>query len=295
MMKTFPQRILHVLFYHFKSISLLLAWLLFSVVSAEAQQGITVKGVVISQTDQAPLSGVAVKEKGTTNGISTDDKGQFVLSNVKPNATLTFSFVGYVTQERVAQAQEAIRVELVADMANLDEVVVVGYGTVRKRDLTGAVSQVNTQKLENEVPAQLTDVLRGNAAGVNVGFSARAKGGGSLQIRGRTSLNAGTSPLIVMDGAIYYGAWEDINPNDIETVDVLKDASSAAVFGAKSATGVIIVTTKKGKEGKPLINISSNVGLATMAVNQKVFDASSFTTWRSDYFRTSNPKAEPYR
>ncbi|MDX3917104.1 MAG: SusC/RagA family TonB-linked outer membrane protein [Pseudosphingobacterium sp.] len=295
MMKTFPQRILHVLFYHFKSISLLLAWLLLSVAPAEAQQGITVKGVVISQTDQAPLSGVAVKEKGTTNGISTDDKGQFVLSNVKPNATLTFSFVGYVTQERVAQAQEAIRVELVADMANLDEVVVVGYGTVRKRDLTGAVSQVNTQKLENEVPAQLTDVLRGNAAGVNVGFSARAKGGGSLQIRGRTSLNAGTSPLIVMDGAIYYGAWEDINPNDIETVDVLKDASSAAVFGAKSATGVIIVTTKKGKEGKPLINISSNVGLATMAVNQKVFDASSFTTWRSDYFRTSNPKAEPYR
>src|SRR5690606_8778912 len=95
--------------------------------------------------------------------------------------------------------------------------------------------------------------------------------------------------------AIFYGAWEDINPSDIESVDVLKDASSAAVFGAKSATGVIIVTTKKGKEGKPSINISSTVGLATMAVNQPVFDASNFTTWRSDYFRTSKVNAQPYQ
>lgn len=295
MMKTFPQRILHVLFYHFKSISLLLAWLLLSVAPAEAQQGITVKGVVISQTDQAPLSGVAVKEKGTTNGISTDDKGQFVLSNVKPNATLTFSFVGYVTQERVAQAQEAIRVELVADMANLDEVVVVGYGTTRKRDLTGAVSQVSSEKIQNEAPGQLSDVLRGNAAGVNVGYNRSAKGGGSLQIRGRTSLTASTSPLIVLDGAIYYGAWEDINPNDIETVDVLKDASAAAVFGAKSASGVIIVTTKKGKEGKPLINYNMNIGLATMAINQPVHDAESFIPWRQDVFRSIQPNAQPYQ
>ncbi|MGK9117806.1 SusC/RagA family TonB-linked outer membrane protein [Olivibacter jilunii] len=295
MMKTFPQRILHVLFYHFKSISLLLAWLLFSVASAEAQQGITVKGVVISQTDQAPLSGVAVKEKGTTNGISTDDKGQFVLSNVKPNATLTFSFVGYVTQERVAQSQGTIRVELAADMANLEEVVVVGYGTTRKRDLTGAVSQVNAEKIQNEAPGQLSDVLRGNVAGVNVGYNRSAKGGGSLQVRGRTSFNASTSPLIVLDGAIYYGAWEDINPNDIETVDVLKDASSAAVFGAKSATGVVIVTTKKGKDGKPVINYNANIGLATMAVNERVHDANTFTSWRTDVFKSINPNAQAYR
>ncbi|MGH2624524.1 MAG: TonB-dependent receptor plug domain-containing protein, partial [Sphingobacterium sp.] len=241
------------------------------------------------------LSGVAVKEKGTTNGVSTNDKGHFVLRNVKPNATLTFSFIGFSTQEKAAQAQSPLNVVLIADIANLDEVVVVGYGTTRKRDLTGAVSQVNAEKIQNEAPGQLSDVLRGNVAGVNVGYNRSAKGGGSLQVRGRTSFNASTSPLIVLDGAIYYGAWEDINPNDIETVDVLKDASSAAVFGAKSATGVVIVTTKKGKDGKPVINYNANIGLATMAVNERVHDASTFTSWRTDVFKSINPTAQAYR
>jgi len=265
------------------------------VIAQTQQQGITIRGKVIAQEDESPLPGVAVKEKGTKNGMSTNERGEFELRHVQPNATLVFSFIGYETQEIAASTTQPLQIRMVADVANLEEVVVVGYGTMRKRDLTGAVSSVNAQKLENETPTQLTDVLRGNAAGVNVGFSARAKGGGSLQIRGRTSFNAGTSPLIVLDGAIFYGAWEDINPSDIESVDVLKDASSAAVFGAKSATGVIIVTTKKGKEGKPSINISSTVGLATMAVNQPVFDASNFTTWRSDYFRTSKVNAQPYQ
>lgn len=260
-----------------------------------AQQTITVSGTVVSQGTNTPLAGVAVKEKGTTNGVSTDDKGHFVLRNVKANAILTFSYIGFSTQEKVAQAQTPLNIILIEDIANLDEVVVVGYGTTRKRDLTGAVSQVNAEKIQNEAPGQLSDVLRGNVAGVNVGYNRSAKGGGSLQVRGRTSFNASTSPLIVLDGAIYYGAWEDINPNDIETVDVLKDASSAAVFGAKSATGVVIVTTKKGKDGKPVINYNANIGLATMALNERVHDASTFTSWRTDVFKSINPTAQAYR
>lgn len=291
-MKTFLRNVLCT-FYFFRWQAVVL--LVFFPVFMYAQQTITVKGTVVSQGDNAPLSGVAVKEKGTNNGISTDDKGNFELRNVKPNAILTFSFVGYVMQERTAQAQQAVRVELATDMANLEEVVVVGYGTARKRDLTGAVSQVRSEVIENEAPAQLSDMLRGNVAGLNVGYNRSAKGGGSLQLRGRNSLNASTSPLIVLDGAIYYGAWEDINPNDIETVDVLKDASAAAVFGAKSASGVILVTTKKGKEGKPLINYNMNIGLATMAVNQPVHDAETFVPWRQDVMKSINRNAQPYR
>jgi len=294
MAKTFLHSIFFLSFYWLKRASLVALFMGVGV-NVFAQQGITVKGVVVAQEDGSPLPGVAVKEKGTTNGMSANEKGEFVLSNVKPNATLVFSFVGYAPQEIPASTAQPIQVKLVADVANLEEVVVVGYGTVRKRDLTGAVSSVNTKKLENETPTQVSDVLRGNVAGVNIGFSARAKGGGSLQIRGRTSLNAGTSPLIVLDGAIFYGALEDINPSDIETIDVLKDASSAAVFGAKSASGVILVTTKKGKEGKPQINVNATTGLATMAVNQRVYDAANFTTWRSDYFRTSKVGAKPYQ
>ncbi|MFC6103113.1 SusC/RagA family TonB-linked outer membrane protein [Olivibacter domesticus] len=292
MMKTFLRNVLCT-FYFFQW--QIVAMLLFFPMAMFAQQTITVSGTVVSQGDNTPLSGVAVKEKGTTNGVSTNDKGHFVLRNVKPNATLTFSFIGFSTQEKAAQAQSPLNIVLIADIANLDEVVVVGYGTTRKRDLTGAVSQVNAEKIQNEAPGQLSDVLRGNVAGVNVGYNRSAKGGGSLQVRGRTSFNASTSPLIVLDGAIYYGAWEDINPNDIETVDVLKDASSAAVFGAKSATGVVIVTTKKGKDGKPVINYNANIGLATMAVNERVHDANTFTSWRTDVFKSINPNAQAYR
>ncbi|SEL81216.1 TonB-linked outer membrane protein, SusC/RagA family [Olivibacter domesticus] len=291
-MKTFLRNVLCT-FYFFQW--QIVAMLLFFPMAMFAQQTITVSGTVVSQGDNTPLSGVAVKEKGTTNGVSTNDKGHFVLRNVKPNATLTFSFIGFSTQEKAAQAQSPLNIVLIADIANLDEVVVVGYGTTRKRDLTGAVSQVNAEKIQNEAPGQLSDVLRGNVAGVNVGYNRSAKGGGSLQVRGRTSFNASTSPLIVLDGAIYYGAWEDINPNDIETVDVLKDASSAAVFGAKSATGVVIVTTKKGKDGKPVINYNANIGLATMAVNERVHDANTFTSWRTDVFKSINPNAQAYR
>lgn len=280
--------------FRFLTVALALLLLMLPFLS-NAQEKITVRGVVTSAENADPLPGVAVIEKGTRNGISTNESGEFILENVSSTGTLMFSIVGYDGVEVAVANQKQVAVELKPNIADLEEVVVIGYGTQRKRDLTGAVSSVRAETVANEAPTQLSDMLRGNVAGMNIGYNREAKGGGSLQVRGRTSLNAGTSPLIVLDGAIYYGAWEDINPNDIESVDVLKDASSAAVFGAKSATGVVIVTTKKGKEGKPLINISSNTGLATMSVNQPVHDASTFVPWRVDVFKGLQPNAQPYR
>ena len=276
---------------------LLLLFVFFSLLSthAKAQNGIQVQGSVREAETNNPLENVTVEIKGTNIGTSTDSEGRYTLEDVAPDAILVFSLIGYPNVEHSVQNQANVDVTMGAVAADLDEVVVVGYGTMRKRDVTGAVSSLNAKKIENEAPTQLTDALRGNVAGLNVGFSSRAKGGGSLQIRGRTSLNAGTSPLIVLDGAIYYGAWEDINPADIETVDVLKDASAAAVFGAKSASGVILVTTKKGTEGKPLINYNTTIGVATMAINQPVHQGQDFVNWRSDVFKSINENAQPFQ
>ena len=148
--------------------------------------------------------------------------------------------------------------------------------------MTGAVSSVKAAQLENENPQNVTDILRGNIPGLNVGLSSSAKGGGDLLVRGKTTLSASTSPLIVLDGVIYSGQLSDINPNDIESVDVLKDASSLAVFGAKAATGVVAITTKKGKSSTPTITVNTNVGLASLARDQKVYDGPGFLRWRSD-------------
>ncbi len=271
------------------------ALLSLSPILLSAQQGISVRGRVSESGTDVSLSDVTVQVKGTTTATSTDGNGLYTLQNVDPNSILIFTSVGYTAVEVAVQNRPTIDVALVLAVSDLDEVVVVGYGTMRKRDLTGAVSSLSAAKIQNEAPTQLTDALRGNIAGLNVGFSARAKGGGSLQVRGRTSFNASTSPLIVLDGAIYYGAWEDINPSDIESVDVLKDASSAAVFGAKAASGVIIVTTKKGKEGKPVINYNTTLGLAAMAVHERPYEGQAFVDWRSDVFKSINANAEPYR
>lgn len=266
-----------------------------SLIQLYAQQNpIPISGKVTDASGEG-LPGVNVIEKGTTNGTTTDVDGKFEFSVSGQSSVLVVSFVGYTSKEITVGSSSTFNVLLDSHTEALEEVVVVGYGTMKKKDMTGAVSQISSAKLQNEAPAQVQDLLRGNAAGLNVGYSASAKGGGSLQIRGRTSFNAGTSPLIVLDGAIYYGQLSDINPNDIETVDILKDASSAAVFGAKAASGVILVTTKKGKVGKPKINYSSTVGLAAMSVNERVHDASTFTSWRSDVFKTTNPNAQPFR
>ncbi|MGV3602019.1 MAG: SusC/RagA family TonB-linked outer membrane protein [Dyadobacter fermentans] len=262
-------------------------------IAAVADKAVT--GKVLDAQDGLPIPGVTVVLKGTTTGTTTDADGAYQISVPGNESVLVFSAVGFLTQEKVVGNASILDIRLASDQKTLDEVVVVGYGTQKKRDLTGAVSQIATAKLENENPNSVQDILRGNVAGLNVGMSPSAKGGGSLLVRGRNSINAATSPLLVLDGAIYYGELSDINPNDIETIDVLKDASSAAVFGSKAASGVILITTKKGKEGKARVNINSNVGIGNVSKNQPVLGPDEFVAWRGEVMKNINASYKPHQ
>lgn len=249
--------------------------------AASAQNNITVQGRVTAPGSTNGLGGVAVIVQGTASGTTTDDKGMYRLTNVSPNAVLVFSFVGHKPQNIPVNNRSSIDVNLELETASsLGEVVVIGYGTAKKKDLTGAVASVSAVRLQKQNPTSVQDVLRSNVPGLSVGITTSAKPGGSLQIRGKNTLTAGSTPLIVLDGAIYNGAMSDINPQDIETIDVLKDASAAAVYGAKAASGVILISTKRGKSGKPVINFNTNIAVATMGVNQPVYQGEDFVNWR---------------
>ena len=165
----------------------------------------------------------------------------------------------------------------------------VGYGTMKKKDLTGAVVSVKSKNMENENPKSVADILRGNVPGLEVGFNVSAKGGGSLEIRGDNGLKTGSSPLIILDGIIYSGDMANINPNDIESIDILKDASSAAIYGARSANGVILVSTKIGTDsGKPVINANVKHSVEPIAQMATVRDHNQFMSWRQDVMKSMN-------
>lgn len=252
----------------------------------------------VTDNKNIPLPGVNVLLKGTNKGTPTNSEGKYMLTDVPEDGVLVFSFLGFVTQEISLRGKgTSINVILIEETTALNEVVVVGYGTQKKRDLTGAVSQVKASELENQHPNSVQDLLRGNVPGLNVAFSATPKGGGNgdLQVRGRASLTAGRTPLLVVDGVIYPGELSDINPNDIETIDVLKDASSAAVYGAKAASGVVLISTKKGKTSKPTITLNSAFGVATREVTEHVYDANGFVNWRTDVLKSINVNAKPYQ
>ncbi len=243
---------------------------------------IDVTGVVTDSKNE-PLSGATVQVRGTKKVVLTDANGQFILKGVEANATLIVSYAGYTAQEvSLKNVDGPVKVSFSEQQNQLGEVVVVGYGTQKKKDLTGAVAQVKATQFENENPRSVQDMLRGNAPGLDVGLNASAKGGGSLLVRGRGSLIASTSPLLVVDGVIYQGSLDDVNPNDIATIDILKDASSAAVFGARSANGVILITTKKGKSGKPTVSVNANYNMNRIAQYPRLLSPEEFTDWRTD-------------
>lgn len=250
----------------------------------------TIHGTVIHQTTKEPVPGISVMLKGTTTGSTTDINGKFSLVVPNTKGTLVFSGVGFDAQEIAIKDQTSFDVKLIASSINLNEVVVIGYGTQTKKDLTGAVAQVKATQLENENPSSVQDVLRGNVPGLNISQvnAAGAKGGGDLLVRGKSSINAGTTPLIVLDGVIYQGQLSDINPNDINTIDVLKDASSAAVFGAKAASGVVLITTKRGNKARPTITFNTNVGFSELAQNEPLYDGPGFVNWRVDVQKSRN-------
>ncbi|MDR0394969.1 MAG: TonB-dependent receptor [Tannerella sp.] len=253
-----------------------------TVQGAYAQDGFIVSGTVVDVTGE-PLAGVNIVQKDDkTSGTITDMDGHYSLKISRSGATLTFSYIGFVSQDVVASGS-SVNVTMREDLQNLEEVVVIGYGTAKKRDLTGAISTVKTENLIAEAPRTVQDLLRANSAGIATTMSTNAKGNASLQIRGKNSLKASTSPLLVVDGVIYEGALEDINPMDIESIDILKDASSAAVYGAKSANGVVVINTRRGKSGKPVINFNANIGFAQAADVPEIYNEVSILDWRRDY------------
>lgn len=229
-------------------------------------QETTVRGKIVS-SDNQPLPGVTIVIKGTSTGTTSDADGNFLLPNINNDAILVFSFVGMQAQEIVVGNQKVINVVLQEETIGLDEVIAIGYGTAKRSDLTGSVSRISSDQIGRLAATQITESLNGTVAGLYSTQGSSAAGGGSLEIRGPSSISAIASPLIVLDGVIYPGSLKDINSNDIESIDVLKDASSAAIFGSRAAAGVIIVTSKKGKSGKPTINFSTQIGLSNPTKN----------------------------
>lgn len=247
-------------------------------------QGIGVEGAVKDVKGES-LIGVSIQEVGTTNGTVTDIDGNYKLFVNSSDAVLRFSYIGFEDMQVNVDNRNKIDIEMIEATSELDEIVVVGYGTMRKSDLTGAVKRVS---MEDNPAANisLTQALAGAAAGVNIlHTSGKAGSDGSLSIRGQNSLSASNTPLIVLDGIIYNGALNEINPGDVESIDILKDASSAAVYGARASNGVIIITTKQGKTDKPTITFNAYYGFQDMTNSpMKVMNAEQFAVRMVDYY-----------
>lgn len=224
------------------------------------QQQITVKGTVSDA--MGPVIGASVIEKGNkANGIITDMNGNFTLT-VKQGATLIVSYIGYKTVEVKVTAGHPLDITLKEDNELLDEVVVVGYGTQKKRDITGAVASVSEDAFADLAVTNISQAIAGRIPGLDITSGGGNPGDmGTITLRGHRSFVASNDPLIILDGTTFYGSLNDINPYDIKSIDVLKDASSTAIYGSKGANGVIIITTKRGEIGKPKFTLESQAGV----------------------------------
>jgi TonB-dependent starch-binding outer membrane protein SusC len=271
--------------------------LLFTVILYSQERTIT--GTVIDKTGLT-VPGVNVIIKNTTIGVITDIEGKFSLKVPDNNTVLVISYIGYITQEIQVGEQTNIKIELKEDVKQLDEVVVVGYGVQKRSDLTGAIASVSGKTLERIPIAGIDQAIQGKAAGVNIiPKSGRPGAGVDISIRGISSIN-GSSPLVVIDGINVgtsdEGAMTKLNPNDIESIDVLKDASSSAIYGASGGNGVILISTKAGKEGKLVTNFNMYGGIETVARkiplmnSQQWFEVYEETNINRDSTRKSVPK-----
>lgn len=270
------------------------AWGLLGAESAYAQSQ-TITGKVTSAEEGESLPGVNVREKGTRRGAVTDLDGNYRI-NVSDDAVLVFSSVGYDSQEVPAGNRSVIDVEMKSDVRQLQEMVVVGYGTVEKSDLTGSVTSLEAESLTPGVNASVEQMLQGRAAGVHISQNSAEPGGAmSIRIRGANSISAGNAPLYVIDGlpvannAVISGTGAgfvgnknprnpltSINPNDIESIEILKDASATAIYGSRGANGVILITTKKGAEGTLKVNFDSYYGMQTVANKLDLLNAQQY-------------------
>ena len=220
------------------------------------QQGKTITGIVTDDSGE-PMPGVNITVKGTTTGMISDADGRFSITVPNNESVLVFSYIGYIGREITVGEQTTIPVTLIEDTAELDEVVVVGYGVVRKRDLTGSVASIKSAEIMKSASNNAMESMQGKVAGLDIVKESGESGTGiKMDLRGNRSINASNDPLILVDG-IEYGSKLDLNASDIESMEVLKDASSTAIYGTRGANGVIIITTKRGKSGKTAINFNA--------------------------------------
>ena len=234
--------------YYFRPLGLLLLLCLIPLCSIA--QNITVKGIVKDNLGESVI-GANVTEKGTTNGMITDLDGNFSLT-VQKNATLVISYIGYVTQEIAIKGNTNLNIILKEDSKALEEVVVIGYGTAKKSDVTGSIASVGGDKLQEMPSTNITYALQNRVAGVDMTQTSSQPGATmQIRIRGTRSLTASNDPLVVLDGIPFMGNLSDINPGDIKSMDILKDASSTAIYGSRGANGVILITTNRGAQGTP--------------------------------------------
>lgn len=267
---------------------------LFSLVTMSGYaQSKTVTGKIIDSTGE-PVIGASVLVKGTTNGVISDIDGNFSIQGVANDAILQISFVGYKAQDIPVAGKTRIDVTLVEDTEMLDEVVVVGYGVQKKSDVTGALASVSSEELNTKPVSNAFEALQGKAAGVDITSSQRPGELGDIRIRGNRSLNASNSPLYVVDGVpLNSGGIETINPRDIESIDILKDASSTAIYGSRGANGVILITTKRGKTGALTLNYSGSVTIENLVDKSPAMSASDYITWRRWAYYNANPSTNP--
>lgn len=237
---------------------------------------IPISGTITSSEDGEGIPGVNIIVKGTAIGTITDVQGEYTLNVPDRNSVLVFSSVGFITEEIEVGSQTTINLAMTPDLQTLSEIVVVGYGVQKKTDLTGAISSIPTKDIQEFPIPRVDQALQGRTSGVYVLNTDGSPGGNTMiRIRGLNSINGGNQPLVVIDG-LQGGNLNALNPNDIESIEILKDASATAIYGSRGANGVILVTTKLGKKGKPIIDAGYNIGFQNLARKLPVMDAATF-------------------
>lgn len=254
--------------------------LIFGTLAANAQTRI--KGLVADENGTG-LPGANILVKGTVTGTTSDADGNYSLEVSGDNAILVFSFIGYESKELPVNGQSVINVNLTTSLQSLSEIVVVGYGVQKKSDVTGAIASLSTEAIRDVPVANLSQALQGRLAGVDVtNLSPRPGGSTQIRIRGSRSLTGSNDPLIVLDGIPFTGTINDINPGDIASLDVLKDASATAIYGSRGSNGVILVTTKRGKEGKTQVYYDGYYGVSSAVGKYKVMNGVEYDQMRKD-------------
>ena len=262
-----------------------LIWIfLFFFAMSGLAQDLNIKGQ-ITDTSGESIIGVNVKVKGKDTGTITDIDGNYHLQ-AAPNDILVVSYIGFITQEVPVKNRTVVDIRLIEDVKALDEVVVVGYGTQRKADLTGAVIRADIKTLKRSPNSNVLQSLQGNVPGLNIGQVTNSGGTPSMSIRGTNTLGGNKDVLVILDGIIYTSSLSSINPDDIESVDILKDASSTAVYGAQAANGVVMITTKKGVEGKPKITFSSSYTFSNPTHNYRPMNREEYLDNVRDFYYT---------